>query len=438
MLFTILFVVALALPILKAEPNNVTVCDVNAQGKNREEAVKNALHMAVSQVRGVRVGSGSYRFGYAGATADVNGSKASGKTIDFDAVSIEASGTTSITTSGGLVKKYEVLEEKQAADGVAIRVRAWVYNLADSEKSKRIKIAVMPVKTMPGRQYTFAAFHTPQNLPAENLAAILAHNLTVSLVETNKFDVLDRDNMVDFAREAKMLLVFDASLSEQAKLVETMGGDFLLVSTIAEASVDCEKGVYAATGQPRSEYVGRFVFNYSLIKSTTKQVENAGTVEIVMENEEFAPLMRKSDPTQWSGEEMRDRLVETAAYNAAKAISESIYPVKVVGIEKGQVVVDHAGTKLPVGTELGVFKCGKEFFDVDTKQSLGKSEDRVATLRIVKVSQKVSFADVIDGSIKDVAVGQICRAMQIAAQDHGRQSDIKRTGSGGVELPFDK
>ncbi len=46
--------------LLKTEPNNAVIREVIGRGRNRDEAVKNALYRAVEQIRGVRVDSSNY------------------------------------------------------------------------------------------------------------------------------------------------------------------------------------------------------------------------------------------------------------------------------------------------------------------------------------------------------------------------------------------
>ena len=40
-------------------------------GINRDEAIKSALYQAVGEAKGVKVGSGSYEFGFRSASADI-------------------------------------------------------------------------------------------------------------------------------------------------------------------------------------------------------------------------------------------------------------------------------------------------------------------------------------------------------------------------------
>jgi len=419
--------------VFAAEPNNVSIYEVTGQGKSRDEAIKNGLVDAVSQARGTKVGSGSYTYGYAGAMADVN-NVANHKKIDFDAISIQASGTSYTAQTGGLVKKYDVLEETKNDTGVAVKLKVWVYGLSESEKSKRMKIAVMPIKAMLVL-YQFGDFQTP----GENLGVMLAHQLNVGLTQTNKFAVLDRDNVIDFAREAKMLLVFDAPIAEQAKLAETMGADYFLSSTITDASViKTERGI-AATGQTVVEHEGRFGLNYSLVRSTTKEVVYAGVADVYMTGPQFRPGMIESNASLWKGEDLRNLLVGKVAEIVVGKVAEKLYPIKIAAIQDGKVILDQGQSRLYEGMVLEVLAGGDEVIDPDTKEPLGVAEQVLCTLQVVSARDKMTFANLVDGDIAKLAMGQICRIKCAGMkQEQGSTGYIKRTSNGSVKLPFDK
>jgi len=415
-----------------SEPNNVSVYEVNGEGKDKDAAIKNGLYMAVSQARGVRVGSGSYEFGYAGASVDVN-SRQGDRKIDFDAVNVATRGTAYTTEIGGLVKTYQVLEEKKTGDGsVAVKLKVWVYNLA-SGGSRRVKVAIMPFKVMTDT-YNFG----PTKVPAEKLSVILSQEIAVAMVETNKFSVLDREYVVDFARERHLLLASDAPLSELAKLTETLGADYMMVGNISDARLERKDIELAAAGQTVQKWRARFVFNYRLIAGTTKEIILAGVVDKYLENEEIRALSREWNSENWDFAEIRDGIAALVTEDVVKNILDHLYPIKVASVEADKVIIDQGGGKVKEGMLLDVFSQGKELFDPDTKESLGKLETLVAIIKITKVSQKISYAEVVEGDKIRIEKGLICRIKQIEKTEPGAKSDIKTTETGGVILPFDK
>jgi hypothetical protein len=87
---------------------------------------------------------------------------------------------------------------------------------------------------------------------------------------------------------------------------------------------------------------------------------------------------------------------------------------------------------------LDIVSQGKELFDADTKESLGTTETLLATIRIEKVSPRLSYAKVVEGDLSKLSEGLICRPRKAeAAPDEGRKSDVQRAPTGSVKLPFD-
>jgi hypothetical protein len=89
-----------------------------------------------------------------------------------------------------------------------------------------------------------------------------------------------------------------------------------------------------------------------------------------------------------------------------------------------------------------VFTKGKTIVDPQTHEVLGQDEGKVATLKVVRILPKFSYAKILDGKADDIEVGQVCRvlpgSMDLKIEvDGGMKSTIRRTPGGGVKMPFD-
>ena len=91
------------------------------------------------------------------------------------------------------------------------------------------------------------------------------------------------------------------------------------------------------------------------------------------------------------------------------------------------------------GMLLDIFTESEELLDYDTKESLGRVENLIATVKVNRVAQKISFAEVVDGDLSKISKGLICRVKNVKKDyDVGIKPDIIRDEKGGVKLPFDK
>jgi len=403
-------------------------------GINRDEAIKKALSQAVAQVRGVKISSGDYEFGYRSASADIE-KKDTGKKVEFDAVSVHTGGSVLKTEIEGLVKTYEVLDEKKIDDNTyEVTLKVWVYDYEAPDKTSRIKLAIMPIKTLRQR-YQFGDFLTP----AGDLSRKLAQKLSVGLSETNKFAVLDREYVLDFAHNRNILLSDDSSLEEKAKLGKVLGADYMIVGTISDARLQIKQKTSSAIGHPIREYEADFVFDYRLIIGPTRQVKLADIVNISLETEQVKELVKEWEPEDLDFREIIDNLTFRVANQVVGTIIDRLYPIRIASIDKnGQIIINQGGKRIAKGLVLDVFTEGKEIFDVDTKESLGKTEVLTATIKIDKVTPKISYAKIIKGDLSKISVGLICRRKKAEVKTvEGFKSEIEKTSQGGIKLPFD-
>jgi hypothetical protein len=433
-IYTIFIVVALICPQAFSATKTI-VCETQGRGINREEAIKKALHQAVAQAKGVKVGSGRYEFGFHSATADIE-KKETGKAVDFDAVSVQTEGTALRTDIEGLVKTYKVLDEKKIDDNTyEVTLKVWVFDYESTDKTTRVKLAVMPIRTLRGL-YQFGELR----MSSWDTSRQLSQKLATALTGTNKFTVLDREYIQEFARERNMLLSGDASLEENAKLGQVLGVDYMLVGTITEAGLEKKEKISPAIGYPITEYEADFNFEYRLIIGPTRQLKLAETVDISLETGEVKKLVRKWEPKDLDYSELTDNLISKVANQAVETIIDSLYPIRIASIDKnGQIIINQGGKRISKGLVLEVFTEGNEIIDSDTKESLGKTEILVATIQVDKVMPKFSYAKLVKGDLAKISEGLICRYPKTEAKpvQEGFKSNIKTTPEGGVKLPFD-
>jgi len=422
--------------LVKTEPNNAIVKEVIGRGRNRDEAIKNALYRAVEQVRGVKVDSSKYEFGFRSSGVAVGDDEPGQRRVEFDSVTVGTNGTVYTTEIGGLIRSYNVLDEKQIdPDNYEVTLQVSVYDYALRGQTGRVKIALIPAKT---QQSSYAFLN--QTISGDTLSSLFSQRLVAGLTQTNKFAVLDRDSISEFIKERNMLFSFDAPLGEQAKLAETMGADYLLIGTITQAQIDMIERYLSAANYTTKKFEARFNFDYRLIDSSTKQIVLASTARKYLKNEDFSILADERSPDEWDIAAVRDAFLLLVANDVVTAIIDRVYPIAVAAVqEDGNVILNQGGQRMKNGMLLDVFTLGKEIFDNDTGESLGRIESQVATLEIQNVTYAMSTAKVIAGDVSKVSVGSTCR-IRPEKRDLGvgMKPDVTKTKTGGVKLPFDK
>ena len=406
--------------------------EVIGVGATRDDAIKNGLYHAVAQTKGVEVGSGDYRFGYRSATVDVNRT-GTNKRIEFDAVSIETAGSLLRTDVAGMVKTYEVLEEKKTDDGnYQVKLKVWVLDYESLDNANRIRLAIMPIGSAK-TDYLFGLNKTP----GAHIASQLSQKLSSALAATNKFMVLDREYVNQLSNE-KMMVDVEGSVEEKAKLRETLGADYVLVGTISDAFLVKTTKKLAATGRNTNEYRARFVYDFRLLGGPTRHIRMADTVELKLETEDVKALYDLWEPGKVDMKEMGDKIVAEVARQAVEAIAGNFYPIRVASIDaSGKIIVNQGSRRLTEGSLLDVYAQGREILDVDTQESLGKTEVKVATIKIEKVLPKMAYAIVVEGDLAKISEGYICKYKQVQEPLQGRRGNVERAPGGGVVMPFD-
>ena len=422
--------------ILKTNTVDSVVREVTGQGHNRDEAIKSALYRAIEQSRGVKVDSTTSTLGYRGTTAGFGSTQPGQRNISIDSMNFSTVGTVYTTEIEGLIKGFEVLEESKVDDQTyQVKLKVNVYDYSIRGLTPKVKIALMPVKTMQS-SYHFL----DQKISDQMLSTLFSQRLTMGLTQTNKFSVLDRESYGAFIEEKAMLRAFDAPLGEQAKLAETLGSDYLLVGNVTQAFIEKIDTRLDAANFTVSKYKARFDFSFRLIDNSTKQVALAMDIQKYLENDEVRKLADETNTREWNASQIRDAFLALAANDVIEKIIDNVYPVKIAAIQDdGTVILNQGGDRMKTGTIFDVYSMGKEIIDPDIGLSLGQVENKVATIEIQRVANNLSYAILIDGNKDKVAEGLVCRARpaEKLKGPGSRNSNIRRTESGGVIMPFD-
>jgi curli biogenesis system outer membrane secretion channel CsgG len=434
-IYMLLLVAALVCPKAFSAPKTI-VRQTKGQGANRAQAIQKALYQAVAQAKGLEVSSGRYEFGFESAGVGID-TQDTGKTIEFDAVSVQTGGSTQMTDIAGWVKSYEVIDEQKIDDKTyEVTIKAWVYDYEDPEQTNRLKLAIMPIQTLYD-SYRFGSY-VPSGV---EMSRKLSQQLSVGFSGTNKFAVLDREYIAEFAQNRNILISDDSPIEEKARLGQVLGADYMIVGTISDARLQIKEKTSRAIGRPIREYEVDYVFDYRLIVAPTRQVKLADTVNISIEEDQdqIRELVKRWEPDDLDYREMVNNLTIKVANQVVETIIDRLYPVRIASKNiEGQLIINQGGKRIAKGSVFDVIIQGQEIFDSDTKESLGRTENLIATIMVEKVTPTMSYARILKGDLEKISVGLICRLKKVELKAPERaKSGIRRTPQRGVKLPFD-
>jgi len=397
-------------PTIAQQARDVTV-QAHGYGDTYEQAVESALGDAVRQVTGARVatrsagpkatlnikesGESALTTGYSGLSTEgklQSPGRGEAKTTSGSA-RVEAEGSSRTTIEAGMgsenrvasqgkVKGYKVLKQSCEAKGCQVDLEVTVEKIEFQSKAPQARRDSIAIVTT-GRMRRSA--HADQ----------LRQSLTDKFVKSGRFTVLDRSNDAALDQEMTRLDSSEASDAQRGKLGQMLGADFMLIVDLTQASVSTrvKEEFIDITGETNREVSSstRASVRYTLVESATRAV-------------------RWSDSSQFSASGNQLSTALDGFLNKIVAdISEIVSPPKVIGTGNGRVIINRGQGLTTAGQTYAIYSVGEALTDPDTGEQLGAAEEQVATIRIISVQAKLSYGEVLSGSIDAIERGSVAR-----------------------------
>lgn len=245
----------------------------------------------------------------------------------------------------------------------------------------------------------------------------LKKHIITDLLDSRKFNVLDRDNGGYYAMEKAIIQSGNAANDEIYKLKNVLGSDYFLIFNIAAAQAKSK--ISNLTGKTSTKV--ELAVDYQVILFATAQVKFSNTLTM--------SVSIKDDIKS------SENAIAKIAAKISQDILNAIYPLKIASMNASEAVFTQ---KLSVGDTYECFAQGKALKDSYTKESTGDSkiESKVGKVEITRADPKLSYAKVIDGAVKE---GNICRPLgggNGPGYDIGRDANYQTGENGGVSLGF--
>ncbi|MEZ6852950.1 CsgG/HfaB family protein [Halodesulfovibrio aestuarii] len=380
---------------------------------SRDAAIEDALIQAVRQIKGVSLQSASVAV-RAGATETTNGTR----NTKFKA---ENASVTGMKTSG-VIAGYDIIDETNDNGlwNVTLEAQINVYETPGLAPDNRRKLAIVGFKASTANR-------------KRGVPQVFQQKLTDSLVQSRRFTVLDREEDALYQREKANWKSDDFAIAEQAKLGMRLGADYIVTGKILSYTTSCTKKTIDLTGE--SYFIERIAaqVSYKVIVPATMQVKWSSTVTVDKTYER--------DTARSSGA-LSAKLSSMISQKISTELLQAIYPIKVIKVAGSSVYLNMGGVNVKAGQRYNVYHLGERLIDPYTKESLGRTETKIATVQVQDIKTKFTVAKVLSQS-GNIATGDICRPASHSGKNKHRQpapkkkASIKYTDDGGVKLPFD-
>tara|TARA_B110000483_G_C18197510_1_gene543740 strand:- start:2141 stop:3403 length:1263 start_codon:yes stop_codon:yes gene_type:complete len=289
----------------------------------------------------------------------------------------------------GVVESYNLISSDKSSDGLyTAKLQVSIVKFKASKSSNRKRIAVLPLQS---RNRCCKIGDT--NLNEGSVAEELTASISSYLVQSRKFTVLDRAYEGQTGLEQSRLASDDVPITELAKLGRELVADYVLVGTINNIFLRKQTRKLSTVDKTITSIVGNASISYRIIDVPTGQIKFSQTF-----NKDLRGLIKSiSDPVVASME-----VVSVVADAIGIKILEAAYPFVVEKIEGKKVVIGTGGDVIKVGDQYRLIQYGQKIIDSYTKESLGKKEKIIGMVEITEVTPKMSYAKILDTSVKDL------------------------------------
>ncbi len=273
--------------------------------------------------------------------------------------------------------------------------------------------------------------------------------LTTSIAKTRKFEVIERDRMADILKEQA---IGDYGLVEKEtaqKMGTIKGVDFIVLGGITEYGFQSKGGGVAGFDAASAKAV--MAVDVRIVNAETGKLVIAETVS----QEKKAASAVKIAPSivgrvipsggQTGGasfaennEKVLSDVMRDCADSIANLIVSTIYPIKIISVgSDGTIMLNYGSGFMNKDEILDVFSQGQEVIDPDTKEVLGKEEQKAGMIKITDVQAKFSKSVAIEGADK-LSKGMVCRKlpkeqMEKAANTKAHDEKQKKLKKSGLD-----
>ncbi|MCL9819349.1 CsgG/HfaB family protein [Helicobacter colisuis] len=365
-------------------------------GSSYEEAVNKALADAISKMYGGKLAVGS--------------KLSTDYTKTNDKQQLQKSYNEEIARiSGGTFDSYEVISNSKQGDEYKV-----VVLIKKTTTTKKYKA---PGQSASNRR-SITVFNATPDINKRGIGNNLQQQIITDLLQSRKFNVLERDTPGYYEMEKSLIKSGDAASDEIYKLKNVLATDYILLFSVS----DIDGGVKKSNLTGKTKIEAEIKVDYRVLLFATRQIKFSNT--LVMKT-----AIKDDSITADTA------IIRQIAGRISSDILNAIYPLKVASVENNEVVFSQT---LNQGDTYECFALGKAIKDSYTKETTGRVETKSGDIEVVRSTPKLSYAKITSGSVK---VGDICRPLSNGSGSGngytiGRDANYKIDENGGVNLGF--
>ena len=343
-------------------------------GSTVASATADAMKMAILQVNGATIDSGSVQVKYG---LDVTDGR--------DSVSLRATEFAEVVAqkSGGAITNFKVLDvtEPKSKNGqYKVSIEADIAHFT-APKDSKMKVVVAPIRL------SSASFNVGgESFPAQKIAEDIQQKVSIALTNTGRFSVLERQDTAEIEQELAMIKSGQAPRAETGKLGQANTADVIWTGTINTLAYNRHARQLRTSDRELVSYSGGWGVTQKMVNVATRQVLTSDSLQ--GKAPDVAPT------TMGSGvnaslvlQDMENEIVNSIV----TSILSHTFPITVVSRDENIVVLSQGGQAVKPGNRYALVLMGKEMKDPQTGESLGRIESPCCEVVIDKVTPNLSY-----------------------------------------------
>lgn len=243
-----------------------------------------------------------------------------------------------------------------------------------------------------------------------NIGTGIGEMMVTALFDTKKYTIIERAKLDAVLQEQRLGASGAITAQTAAKIGRLLGAHFIITGAVTEFGIKdskigiggLEKVLPFGGGAKMLKTKARVAIDVRAIDTTSGQILATAKGEGEKSSAEFSGNLSIAPSFDFGKDGFDETIlgkaareaVNTAAVELGKKFDESgPAAVKIIKITGRQIYINSGGADgEKEGQVYGLYRIGEDMTDPDTGESLGAEEEKIGTVRVVKVNPKFSIA----------------------------------------------
>lgn len=256
---------------------------------------------------------------------------------------------------------------------------------------------------------------------ADKETNLFTAELITALVNTNKFNVVERNRMDTIVKELEFGDSGEVLPEKAIKIGQLLRAEYLVMGKVEVIEASQKKARVLYSKSKKTTFQGHMAVNMEIVDTRNGKITAAKKVNL-------QDVHNESVHGHTTLVTFIDMLKEKTVQQLVGGIIDGIFPTRVIKVEDNKVFLTSGlEDMIKVDTIMNVYTVGDELVDPDTQESLGMEEIQAGRIKITEIRPKYIVAQIIEGDASHILAGAICRLREGSSEN--KPSEPKTPGS---------